>query len=78
MDPLTNDGEGLAGTKFFEDVVHFRHGERWIRLLLTFAMGVELFGQEPNAFALRFHSFISKRKEFETSRLNIDGTIFEQ
>ena len=38
-------GERLAGAELFEDVVHAGHRQRGMQLLLTLAMGVELFAE---------------------------------
>ena len=63
VDVLFLCGERLAGAELFEDVVHAGHRQLRMQLLLTFAMGVELFAELADAgfVAIRW------RREMETS-----------
>jgi len=54
VDDFTCGAERCAGAQFFEDVVHLRHREIGVCFLATFAVDVELFGEEPDAVALWF------------------------
>ena len=38
-------GEGLPGALFFQDVVHIRHGQMGVQLLLPLTVGVEALAE---------------------------------
>ena len=76
MNHLAGGAEGLAGAQFFEDVVHLGHGQVGMRFLAAFAVGVELFAEESDAFALGFGG-VGKGEGLEAAGLDVAGIVSE-
>ena len=77
VDHLAGSIERLARAEFGEDVVHFGEGQVGVSFLLTFAVSIELFAEEPNAFALGLGG-IGKGEGLEAARFVIPGAVFER
>lgn len=73
---LAGSIERLTGAEFLQDVVHFGEGQVGVSLLLTFAMRVELFAEEPDAFALGLGG-VGKGKRFEAASFVVAGIVPE-
>jgi len=76
VDDLAGGSQRLAGADFGKDVIDFGESQPGVKFLAAFAVHVELFGEEADAFALGFGG-VGKWEGLEAARLVVAGPVFE-